>query len=177
MPQTAWNRVGRPCRRASGLTEVRARTKGNHGGAVKETKQCTGEEGSSLIEFAISVPILLTFFFGLIQVCIATYTRDALSECAREGTRYAMVHGSSCLTASNASCTLAAPAINTFAASASFPNIGGGTMTVNTTYPDGNENPGSRVQVNVTYAYPFHIPYIPASTLSMNSTSVMYIVQ
>jgi hypothetical protein len=50
-------------------------------------------------------------------------------------------------------------------------------MTVNTTYPDGNENPGSRVQVAVTYAYPFRIPWIPTSTLTMSSTSVMYIVQ
>jgi hypothetical protein len=55
--------------------------------------------------------------------------------------------------------------------------MGGGPMTVNTTYPDGNENPGSRVQVTVSYAFPFRIPSIPASTLTMTSTSVMYIVQ
>ena len=136
-----------------------------------------GEEGSSLVEFALSIPVLLTFFFGLIQVCIATYTRAAISECAREGTRYAMVHGSTCETPTNASCTLTASAINTYVSGASWPNIGGGAMTVNTTFPDGNENPGSRVQVTVTYAFPFRIPYIPASTLSLTSTSVMYIVQ
>jgi hypothetical protein len=50
-------------------------------------------------------------------------------------------------------------------------------MTVNTTYPDSNESPGSRVQVAVTYAFPFRVPFIPASTLTMTSTSVMYIVQ
>jgi hypothetical protein len=88
-----------------------------------------------------------------------------------------MVHGSSCLTASSASCTLAAPAINAYATAVAFPNIGGGTMTVNTTYPDGNEMPGSRVQVAVTYLFPFRIPYIPSSTLTMSSTSVMYIAQ
>jgi Flp pilus assembly protein TadG len=136
-----------------------------------------GEEGSSLVEFAISIPVLLTFFFGLIQVCIGTYTRAAISECAREGTRYAMVHGSTCETATNASCTLTASAINSYVSGAPWPNIGGGQMTVNTTYPDGNESPGSRVQVTVTYAFPFRIPYIPASTLTLTSTSVMYIVQ
>jgi Flp pilus assembly protein TadG len=135
------------------------------------------EEGSSLVEFALSVPVLLTFFFGLIQVCIVTYTRGALSECAREGTRYAMVHGSTCETPGNASCTLTASQMNTYVSSNTWPNVGGGAMTVNTTYPDGNENPGSRVQITVTYAFPFRVPMIPTSTLTLSSTSVMYIVQ
>jgi Flp pilus assembly protein TadG len=153
------------------------RREGKSSSANRVWGRWSGEEGSSLVEFAISIPVLLTFFFGLIQVCIATYTRGAISECAREGTRYAMVHGSSCQTANNASCTLNATAINTYVSSSPWPNIGGGTITPNTTYPDGNENPGSRVQVTVSYAFPFRIPMIPASTLTMTSTSVMYIVQ
>jgi len=60
--------------------------------ASRAIGQWSGNEGSSLVEFAVSVPVLLTFFFGLIQVSIASYTRAAISECAREGTRYAMVH-------------------------------------------------------------------------------------
>jgi Flp pilus assembly protein TadG len=136
-----------------------------------------GQEGSSLVEFALTIPVLLTFFFGLIQVSIATYTRGAISENAREGTRYAMVHGSTCQTASNASCTLTASNIDSYVSSSPWPNVGGGAMTVTTTYPDGNENPGSRVQVKVSYAFPFRVPMIPASTLTMTSTSVMYIVQ
>jgi hypothetical protein len=55
--------------------------------------------------------------------------------------------------------------------------VAGGTMIVNTTYPDGNEQPGSRVQVNVTYAFPFRIPFVPSSTINLSSNSVMYIVQ
>ena len=163
--QAATGRVGR---RAHGAGKCRR--------AIL-AKWSANDEGSSLVEFAVSIPVLLTFFFGLIQVCIATYTRGAISECAREGTRYAMVHGSSCQTASNSSCTQTASNINTYAASSAWPNIGGGSLIVNTTYPDGNENPGSRVQVKVTYAFPFRIPMIPASTLGMTSTSVMYIVQ
>lgn len=140
-------------------------------------KSWSRQEGSSLVEFAVSVPVLLTFFFGLIQVCIASYTRAAISECAREGTRYAIVHGSTCQTASGASCTSTASVINSYVSSEPWPNIGGGPITVNTTFPDGNENPGSRVQVAVTYAFPLNIPWIPRSTLTMSSTSVMYIVQ
>jgi Flp pilus assembly protein TadG len=174
------NRNGAPDEAAAGFVAGRVRQAGKCGtafGLRGQRGRWAGEEGSSLVEFAVSIPVLLTFFFGLIQVCIATYTRGEISESAREGTRYAMVHGSSCLTASSASCTLNAQAINTYVSSGLWPNIGGGTMTVNTTYPDGNESPGSHVQVQVTYAFPFRVPFIPASTLTMSSTSVMYIVQ
>jgi Flp pilus assembly protein TadG len=136
------------------------------------------EEGSALVEFALTVPILMTFFFGLIQVCLASYTHQVISETAREGTRYAMVHGSSCVTGNGStSCTATAAAVNSYVAAHGWPNIGGGTLGVNTTYPDGNENPDSRVQVNVTYLFPFKIPFVPPSTLTMSSTSVTYIVQ
>jgi Flp pilus assembly protein TadG len=168
---------GVPCKQGAGILAGRIRREGKRRLAKSARWVQSDEEGSSLVEFAISIPVLLTFFFGLIQVCIATYTRSALSECAREGTRYAMVHGATCQTPSNASCTLTAAAMNTYVSSSTWPNVGGGAMTVNTTYPDGNENPGSRVQVTVTYAFPFRVPMIPASTLTMTSTSVMYIVQ
>jgi Flp pilus assembly protein TadG len=143
----------------------------------QRAKPALGEHGATLVELAVSLPVLLTFVFGLIQVSIAMYTRSAISESAREGTRYAMVHGASCLTAGSASCTLSAANINTYVSSNSMPNLGGGSQTVNTTYPDGNQNRGSRVQVTVAYAFPFRVPYIPASTLTMSSTSVMYITQ
>lgn len=135
------------------------------------------QEGSALVEFALTVPILFTFFFGLIQVCLACYTHQVISECAREGTRYAMVHGSTCETGSASSCTITAAAVNSYVASEAWPNLGGGTMSSSTTYPDGNQAPGSRVQVTVTYLFPFRVPFIPISTLTMSSTSVMYIVQ
>jgi Flp pilus assembly protein TadG len=165
------------CEQGSDFIAGHIPREGEHRSVIRARWLHSDEEGSSLVEFALSVPVLLTFFFGLIQVCIATYTRSALSECAREGTRYAMVHGSTCETPSNTSCTVTASAMNTYVSSSTWPNVGGGTMTVSTTYPDGNENPGSRVQITVTYASPFRVPMIPASTLTMSSTSVMYIVQ
>jgi hypothetical protein len=58
-----------------------------------------------------------------------------------------------------------------------WPNLGNGALSANTTYPDGNENPGSRVQVIVNYVYPYNIPFAPKGSLHMSSTSVMYIVQ
>jgi len=135
------------------------------------------QEGSALVEIALTLPVLLTFFFGLIEVCLAFYTHQVLSESAREGTRYAMVHGSTCTTGSGNSCTVSAATVNSYVSGLNWPNFGGGTMAVNTTYPDGNESRGSRVQVNVSYGFRFRVPFIPPSTLTMSSTSVMYIIQ
>jgi len=135
------------------------------------------DEGSALVEIALTLPVLITFFFGLIEVSLAFYTHQVLSESAREGTRYAMVHGSTCTTGSGSACTVSAATVNSYVSGLSWPNFGGSAMSVNTTYPDGNEAPGSRVQVTATYGFPFRVPFIPTSTLTMSSSSVMYIVQ
>jgi Flp pilus assembly protein TadG len=144
---------------------------------IKSHHQGMNEEGSALVEFALTLPVLITIFFGLIDVSLAFYTHQVLSESAREGTRYAMVHGSSCTTGSGNSCTVTAGTVNSYVSGLAWPNIGGGTMTVSTTFPDGNQSPGSRVQVTTTYGFPFRVPFIPTSTLTMSSKSVMYIVQ
>jgi Flp pilus assembly protein TadG len=135
------------------------------------------EEGAALVEFALTVPILFTFFFGLIEVSMALYMHQVLSECAREGSRYAMVHGATCVDGSGNSCTKTAAQVNDYVAGLTWPNIGGAPMVVSTTFPDGNQSQGSRVQVYVTYAFPYRVPFIPPTTLNMASKSVTYIVQ
>jgi Flp pilus assembly protein TadG len=152
---------------------------GAHASAKRSRRQnpARSEEGGALVEFALTVPILLTFFFGLIEVSMALYMHQVLSECAREGTRYAMVRGSTCVNGSGTSCTTTAASVNSYVSGLTWPNIGGAPIIVSTTFPDGNESPGSRVQVYVTYAFPYRVPFIPPTTLNMSSTSVTYIVQ
>jgi Flp pilus assembly protein TadG len=144
---------------------------------LRRRKSRGNEEGSALVEIALTLPVLITFFFGLIEVSLAFYTHQVLSESAREGTRYAIVHGSTCTTGSGSACTVSAATVNSYVSGLSWPNFGSSAMSVNTTYPDGNEAPGSRVQVTITYGFPFRVPFIPTSTLTMSSSSVMYIVQ
>jgi Flp pilus assembly protein TadG len=146
-------------------------------GCVSKRRAMRCEEGGALVEFAVTLPVLLTFIFGLMQVCLACYTREMISEAAREATRYAMVRGSTCVTGSGSSCTVTAAQVNSFASATGLPNLGGGTMTATTTYPGGSETPGSPVQVQVVYAFPFRVPYVPTSTLTMSATSTMYILQ
>lgn len=135
------------------------------------------EEGTAMLQFALTLPVLLSFVFGFMQVCIAMSTRAMLAEIAREGTRYAMVRGATCVTSGGASCTVAASDVNSYLSNINWPNLGGGPITVKTTYPDGNENAGSRVRETVSYVFAFNVPFVWKQSLTMSSTSVMYIVQ
>jgi Flp pilus assembly protein TadG len=137
--------------------------------------------GESLVAFAITFPILCSFIFGLIQVCLAFYSHNLISELAREGTRYAIVHGASCETSGGDSCTASTTSsdpssVDSFVYAAGLPNIAGGALTVTTTYP-GGQAVGQFVSVKVNYAFPYHIPFVPSSTLAMSSTSTMQIIQ
>jgi Flp pilus assembly protein TadG len=137
-----------------------------------------GEEGSELVELAVSLPILFGFVLGLMQICLAFYTHEYISELAREGTRYAIVHGPSCETSAGASCAVTASAVNAYVSGLGWPNLGGGTLTVSTTYPGpGGDVVGQPVQVTVTYTFPYKIPFVTSQNLSMSSKSVMYIIQ
>jgi Flp pilus assembly protein TadG len=135
------------------------------------------ENGGTLVEFALGLPVMFALMFGLIEVCLALYSHEYISELAREGARYAMVHGSTCVASGGSSCTATAAQVQAYVSSIQLPNFGGGTVTPVVTYPAGNETPGSSVKVKVTYAFPYRIPFVPSSTLTMSSTSVMDILQ
>ncbi len=59
------------------------------------TRAVRDDRGSSLVEYAIVVPVLLTFLFGIMDFSRFLYTYHFISEVAREATRYAVVRGSS----------------------------------------------------------------------------------
>ena len=63
------------------------------------------EQGSSLVEFALALTILLTLMFGIIDFSRAMYAYHFISNAAREASRYAGVRGSTFATA----CTNAPP--------------------------------------------------------------------
>jgi len=140
-----------------------------------------GESGSSMLEFAAGLTTLFGLMFCFMELCLIFYSYCLISELAREGSRYAMVRGASCPTTASPTCEVTATQVGAYVQSIKLPNVGGGTISVNTTaasmYPDGNENVGSRVKVTVTYSFPIKMPFVPKDSLSMSSTSEMYIVQ
>ena len=67
------------------------------------------DRGQSIVEFSLLLPIMLLIITGLFDVARAVWQTNTLAYAAREGTRYAIVHGSA----------------GTPAADADTPNCGG----------------------------------------------------
>jgi len=139
-----------------------------------------------MVEMALSMVILLTIIFGVLFGCLALYSFHFVSDAAREGSRYAIVHGATC-TVSGASCTASTTQIQTYVRNLGFPGIDPSNMTVTTTYAPypagvacktlGCNGPGDLATVTATYTFHLNIPFLPAQTLNMTSTSAMVISQ
>ena len=53
-----------------------------------------GQRGQSMVEFALVLPVVLLIITGVFDVARAVWQENTLAYAAREGTRYAIVHGS-----------------------------------------------------------------------------------
>jgi Flp pilus assembly protein TadG len=152
------------------------------------------ECGSAVLETALSMIVLLTFLFGIMESCLMLYTYHFISEAAREGTRYAVVRGSTagpaCTAPGQATCQAQGGNdtgdIATYVKGLSFPGIDPSHMTVNSAwsvYTGGTtcgtpcNSPGNLVTVTVIYNFPLTIPFVPARTFALSSTSAMVISQ
>jgi Flp pilus assembly protein TadG len=110
----------------------------------------TREHGQAAVEFALVVVSLVIVLISILEMTMFVYTYVALTNLAKEGVRYAVVHGSSAANPSASSDV--AKWVNTRFGSTSLHQLSGNNISV--TYPDGNSNsPGSRVQVTVRYPY------------------------
>jgi Flp pilus assembly protein TadG len=141
-------------------------------------------EGQTLVETAVSLTLLFSMVFGLINVGMALYSYNFVAESAREGSRYAMVRGSSC----SSPCTVATNAsVQAYVQSLRYPGLNSSNVTTTTTWPDTGSsctpsitpcnNPGNNVMVKVSYSFPWSIPFVPSRTLTMSSTSEVIISQ
>lgn len=52
----------------------------------------SNERGGTLVEFAIAATVFLTAMFGVIEFGRAIWTHNALTDAARRGARYAVLH-------------------------------------------------------------------------------------
>ncbi len=59
-------------------------------GVLRSLKDGT-QRGQTLVEFALSVPILLVLTLGLLDIGQGVYYYNALSDCAREGARFGII--------------------------------------------------------------------------------------
>ncbi|MGH9617678.1 MAG: TadE/TadG family type IV pilus assembly protein [Acidobacteriaceae bacterium] len=121
----------------------------------------SSEEGSLVIETALSLLVVVPLVFWFFELCMMTYTYSVLGDAARQGVRYAIVHGTDSGNCSGPSIGCAdlsganVVAVVDNAAAMSFHNLS--DMTVQVSYPDLSSAPSSRVNVTVDYTY---VPYI-----------------
>ena len=104
------------------------------------------QEGSALVELALSIMLVLTVIFMTIELTSAIYTYVVLTDAANEGLRYAIVHSGD-----------TSGAVNTVKTFAGYSIHDVSKMSVAVTYPDGSAVPPNRVAVTVTYNY---VPYL-----------------
>jgi Flp pilus assembly protein TadG len=159
---------------------------------VQLARIIAGDAGNNVVEFALAATVFLTVVFGVMAFSMVVFYDLLTSNAAREGTRYAVVRGSSwasdCSTPGPANCTAQTADVQTYARSrAAFAGVNTSNLAVSTTWltssggscgtADSCKVPGNRVKVTATYSYAIAFPFITGQTFTMSSTSQMVIAQ
>ena len=126
-----------------------------------------GQRGSAIVEFTLVSLLFFSLVFGLVEFGRALFAYSTIASAAREGVRYATVHGSESkqpATADNISAYVRTKA------------VGLNNVVVAVTWIP-NNTPGSTVRVQVRYTFTSLLPRLLAfKTIPMSSTSFMVIV-
>lgn len=161
-------------------------------GGGRRKRAAPHEQGAALVEFALSLTILLTLVFGILGWSFGLYFYNALNEAAREATRYAAVRGNdwgtACASYSSYDCTATEANIVSYIENFGPPGINADTLGakgVSVAWAKGpNESAcnatdcngmGDQVTVTVSYTFDFPIPFIPPKSASLSSSSSMIV--
>lgn len=150
------------------------------------------DEGATLVEFALSCSILCMMLFGIVEVSLAVYTYDFVSEAARDGARYAIVRGANCTGLPDCNISTSGP-IQTHIQSLNYPAINTSNLTVTATYLTAATAPpnmtwsscsgsgcnkiGNAVNVQVQYPFQLNVPFWKSVTINLSNSSQMVIAQ
>lgn len=135
-------------------------------GSFARCRWPAGERGATILEFALTLPILLTFMLAIVGLTIAVSFYSTLAQVARDGARFAMVRGSS---PGNLLGQATAADVRAYVQM----RAGFGTATQVTTTWSPNKDPGSVVQVTAQLVFRPPIPFVPIEPLTISSTSRM----
>lgn len=159
------------------------------------------EDGSELVEFALSALVLFTLMFGIMDFCRAAYSYHFTTYAAQEGARFAIVRGYDW--SGNGKCNTSAPPsftlpyrceanqadVQNYVRSIALPMIDTSNVNVAATWPGTTpdclasksstcsacthvDQQGCMVNVTVSYTFNFFMPFLPkASGLTFSGTS------
>ena len=126
-----------------------------------------GERGSYLVEYSFVFLVFLLMFFGIMEFGRAVAAYNVIAGATREGTRFAIVHGSR--SGSPATSTDIQNQVRSWCFG--FDPTG---VIVTTTWPSGN-GPGQSVNVTTRYTFVPVVGFL--SSFTMGSSSQMVISQ
>jgi hypothetical protein len=133
--------------------------------ARRRSKKCgrlaaRRSRGQAQAEFVLSILFVILLIFGTLELILFVYTYNVLADSAKEGVRYAIVHGTdsaNCsgpggngVSCSDSSGSNVQTAVKQYA-QYSFHSTS--AMTIAVSYPDSSSAAPSRVQVQITYPY------------------------
>lgn len=124
-------------------------------------------KGQATVEFALTVIFVMLLIIGSLEMIVLIYTYSVLADAAKEGVRYAVVHGTGVGAASCSGPGGSGPgggsitcsddkAANVIAAVTNYTSFSfhdSSAMTVTPTYQDGSSTAPSRIRVTVSYPY------------------------
>jgi Flp pilus assembly protein TadG len=131
--------------------------------------------GQTLVEFSLTAFLTSITMLFVLQIGRMLLVYTAIADAAREGVRYAIVHGSSRSTGS-AQGDASGPSSNPAQVVTVVDNFAGtgpltiGRLVISVTYPGSSNAPGQTVNVSVVYPYDPLVTYFPA-TLRLGSVS------
>ena len=149
--------------------------------ALRLARWSRDEAAQSLVEFALILPLFLLIVTGLLDVARAVWQQNTLAYAAREGTRYAIVHGSAGNPVVGPCSSCLNPTTNNLGNIVSaVTNNAIGVYDINVTidYPDGSNQRNQRVTVDATAAFtPLPSQYLlgGAFTITLRGGSQLYI--
>ena len=149
--------------------------------------------GSSLIEFALSIGLLMTVVVGIMGFSLEVFAEHFVANAARAAARYAMVRGSTaataCASVSASNCTATSSNVVNYVQSITPGGISLASLAVTSSWPgttpagsacaniSGNNSPGCMVTITVKYAFSFYLPFVGQDTATISSTGAQTITQ
>jgi Flp pilus assembly protein TadG len=137
------------------------------------------QRGSSMVETVIVMSVLLALMFGIIDFGRALYTYSFVAQEARQGARWLIVRGAHCTVLDHCDASYSGSTndlqtyVRSLSVGATNPNritAWGSTSTLCNAH-----TMGCAVTVTVTYPFSFMLPFVPAATINMSSTSTMVV--
>jgi hypothetical protein len=137
------------------------------------SKRCG--RGQALVEFALVAPLFFLLLFAIIDFGRYVYYVQVLNNAAREGARYAIVHGPEGIPSTGPPDDLNGAAVEARVRTFLVGVIDGGALTIRPTWPQGTNARGNTVRVEVEYEFHSVMPLVPLPTIDVRGESTLVI--